>query len=207
MARYRKVDCRVWNDEKFRVLSDDAKLVWLFLLTHPYMTPIGGMRATIPGLASELGWTERRFRKAFQEAFRKGMPNQEQEQEQEQEHISPPSPSFCSMGDEAKASNGLSPERLIALYDEETAEELPAVEKITPARLKKAREYLRLFPDEDFWHRVFAETHRSRFLQGLAPQDGRSSPFKASFDWLLSKGKDGIENCAKTYEGRYRDGD
>ena len=78
---------------------------------------------------------------------------------------------------------------------------------MTPARLKKAREYLRAFPEEEFWLRVFAETHQSKFLRGLAEQNGRSRPFKASLDWLLSKGKnDGTENCAKTYEGRYRDG-
>jgi hypothetical protein len=31
------------------------------------------MRSTIQGLASEIGWTEKAFAKAFQEAFRKGM--------------------------------------------------------------------------------------------------------------------------------------
>lgn len=67
MARYRKIDIRIWNDERFGRLSDDAKLVFLFLLTHPHMTSLGAMRATLPGLAAELGWITERFQKAFNE--------------------------------------------------------------------------------------------------------------------------------------------
>lgn len=73
MARYRKIDPRIWNDEKFRALSDNGKLVFLMLLTHPQMTAIGAMRATMPGLAAELGWELEAFREAFREAFAKGM--------------------------------------------------------------------------------------------------------------------------------------
>jgi len=73
MARYRKIDPRIWNDEKFRTLSDDGKLVFLFLLTHPFMTSLGAMRATLSGLGTELGWSPERFAKGFQEPFSKGM--------------------------------------------------------------------------------------------------------------------------------------
>ncbi|MDD2701578.1 MAG: hypothetical protein PHH36_10100 [Sideroxydans sp.] len=73
MARYRKIDPRIWNDEKFRGMSDASKLGFLFLLTHPHMTSLGAMRATIAGLAEELGWTTEAFREAFGEALRKGM--------------------------------------------------------------------------------------------------------------------------------------
>lgn len=47
MARYRKIDSRIWNDAKFRELSDNGKLVFLMLLTHPSMTSLGAMRATV----------------------------------------------------------------------------------------------------------------------------------------------------------------
>ena len=73
MSRYRKIDPRIWNDEKFRGLSDGAKLVFFMLLTHPNMTALGAMRATLSGLAEELGWLPEDFRKAFQEACAKGM--------------------------------------------------------------------------------------------------------------------------------------
>ncbi len=73
MARYRKVDPRIWNDAKFRSLSDGGKLAFFFLLTHPHMTAIGAMRASVPGLAAEIGWSYEDFRKAFLEATIKGM--------------------------------------------------------------------------------------------------------------------------------------
>jgi hypothetical protein len=73
MAKYRKIDPRIWNDAKFMALSDNGKLTFLFLLTHPHMTALGAMRATIPGLAAELGWSEEAFREAFQEVLAKGI--------------------------------------------------------------------------------------------------------------------------------------
>lgn len=73
MARYRKVDPRIWNDEKFLSLSDDGQLLFLFLLTHPHMTSLGAMRATIAGLAEERRWTTQRLSKAFLEISKKGL--------------------------------------------------------------------------------------------------------------------------------------
>ncbi len=79
MARYRKIDPRIWNDAKFRALSDQGKLAFLFLLTHPHMTSLGAMRATPGGLAEELGWSPEAFREAFREAFAKGMAEHDEE--------------------------------------------------------------------------------------------------------------------------------
>jgi hypothetical protein len=73
MSRYRKVDPRIWNDEKFRELGDSAKLVFFMLLTHPNMTALGAMRGTISGLAEELGWESEAFREAFAEVLSKAM--------------------------------------------------------------------------------------------------------------------------------------
>lgn len=79
MGRYRKIDTRIWNDAKFRNLSDRAKLAFFFLLTHPHMTSLGAMRATVPGLAMEIGWPEKAFREAFREALAKGMAKHDEE--------------------------------------------------------------------------------------------------------------------------------
>lgn len=73
MSRYRKVDPRIWNDAKFRDLSNNGKLVFFMLLTHPSMTAFGAMRASIPGLAAEMGWQLEAFREAFREALSKAM--------------------------------------------------------------------------------------------------------------------------------------
>lgn len=73
MAKYRKIDTRIWNDAKFRTLSSDAKLIFLFVLTHPAMTSLGAMRATIPGMAAELGTLSKGFAEGFGELIRKGL--------------------------------------------------------------------------------------------------------------------------------------
>jgi hypothetical protein len=73
MARYRKIDPRIWNDEKFRRFSDDGKLGFLFVLTHPAMTAVGAMRGTEAGLAAELGWTLERTADAMSGAIAEGM--------------------------------------------------------------------------------------------------------------------------------------
>lgn len=73
MAKYRKVDPRIWNDEKFRSMSDAAQLVFLFVMTHPHQTSLGAFRAAIDGLAAEKKMEAKAFRKAFQEASGKGM--------------------------------------------------------------------------------------------------------------------------------------
>ena len=73
MARYRKIDTRIWNDAKFNALSEKGKLVFFYELTHPNLTMLGAMRATIPGLAAELGMPTEPFAEAFREALTKGM--------------------------------------------------------------------------------------------------------------------------------------
>lgn len=73
MGVYRTIDTRIWNDGKFRKLSDKGKLVWFLLLTHPNQTPLGAFRATIEGLAAELGMDPKGFREGFAEAFAEGM--------------------------------------------------------------------------------------------------------------------------------------
>jgi hypothetical protein len=73
VVRYRKIETRIWNDRKFRSLSDDGKLVFLFTLTHPGLTSLGAMRATEVGLAAELGWPQERFAKGFRECSDNGL--------------------------------------------------------------------------------------------------------------------------------------
>jgi hypothetical protein len=73
MAHYRKIDVRVWNDAKFISLSNSAKLIFLFLITHPQMTALGAMRATPQGLAAELQMDPEGFREAFAEALAQGI--------------------------------------------------------------------------------------------------------------------------------------
>jgi hypothetical protein len=75
--RYRKIEVRIWGDDKFRALSPLApsgQALWLYLLTGPHTGPIPGIfRSGRAAMAEELDWTLEDFDKAFQEAFRQGI--------------------------------------------------------------------------------------------------------------------------------------
>lgn len=43
MARYKKIDVRIWNDAKFNALNLDARLIFLFMLTSPQTTMVGAV--------------------------------------------------------------------------------------------------------------------------------------------------------------------
>ncbi len=74
MATYRPVDTRIWSDRKFLSLSDDGRILWLFLLTTSFHKSIPGVIvAGEAALAEDLGWIPERFRKGFAELFAKGM--------------------------------------------------------------------------------------------------------------------------------------
>ena len=108
---------------------------------------------------------------------------------------------------ELPVAGKLSATALIERYNSETPDSCPSVDKITPARIKKAEQYLKIFPDESFWTDVFKEYHKSKFLSCMLPAKEGHVGFKPDFDWLLSKGKaDQIENVVKVYEGKYRNG-
>jgi len=67
MAQYRKIDVRIWNDKKFRSMSDNGKFLFIFLLTHPNLTCLGAMKAINLALGIEIGWQKKRFTLAFNE--------------------------------------------------------------------------------------------------------------------------------------------
>ncbi len=72
MSRYHNIHCRIWNDDKFPFTSDDCQLCFFHLLTTPISTQFGLFKTSIPALAAEKRWPEKRYLKAFQEALEKG---------------------------------------------------------------------------------------------------------------------------------------
>jgi hypothetical protein len=77
MARYSKIDRRIWHDEKFRGLSAPGpcgQSLWIYLLTNPNVGPIPGLySAGAAMLAEALGWSIEAFRESFQELSREGL--------------------------------------------------------------------------------------------------------------------------------------
>jgi len=77
MARYRKIDIRVWGDQKFRALSPIPPCgqgLWFYLLTGRETGIIPGLLvAGQAAIAESLGWQPKAFYEAFHEVLREGL--------------------------------------------------------------------------------------------------------------------------------------
>lgn len=73
MARYRKIDPRIWNDAKFSSLSNDAKLLFIYLLTSPQTQMIGAVPMRAESVAAELGFDMKRYGIGYQELYKSGI--------------------------------------------------------------------------------------------------------------------------------------
>jgi hypothetical protein len=71
--RFRKVSTQIWYDKKFLALSNEAKLIWFLLLSHPAMTSLGAMHGSQAGLAPYLRLSEKKFSKYFKEIIESEM--------------------------------------------------------------------------------------------------------------------------------------
>ena len=72
---FTKIDELVWTDEKFKTLSDDGKLLFLFALSCPHRNILGLYVLPIPYGAYDLGWDVKRFSKGLRELLEKGFIN------------------------------------------------------------------------------------------------------------------------------------
>lgn len=72
-GKWRKVSVRIWQDAKFKALSTRGMLVYINVITHPYMTSIGVMSCTFEGLAASLGMTRESYSAAIHESIESGM--------------------------------------------------------------------------------------------------------------------------------------
>lgn len=97
------------------------------------------------------------------------------------------------------------PEDLVALYNSQAPDNVAAVEELSEKRREKAKKALRQFPLEAWWQEVFVQYRRSKFLRGVTPPREGHTSFRPDFDWLLSTGKNGVENYVKVHDGMYAD--
>ena len=67
MSEYSKIQKRIWNSRTFHHLSEDAKFLWFYILTCPHSNMLG-LYVLKPGYVHEdLGWSNQRFSKSFNE--------------------------------------------------------------------------------------------------------------------------------------------
>lgn len=72
-SRYIRVANKFWQDEKVRKLSDDAKMLYLYVLTSPHSNMAGYYVLPKPYVAYDLKWLPERLDKAFAELLRTGL--------------------------------------------------------------------------------------------------------------------------------------
>ncbi len=73
MREYSKISPRLWLDQKFRTLSDDAKMAFVWALTCPAQNSTGAFRGNELTLAAECGWSTERARTALEGVAAVGM--------------------------------------------------------------------------------------------------------------------------------------
>ena len=72
-ARYIRVATKIWTDEKTKPLSDDGKLLYLYILSSPHSNMAGYYVLPKPYVCYDLGWTPQRLGKPFGELLANGL--------------------------------------------------------------------------------------------------------------------------------------
>jgi len=72
-SRYSKVFVKIWHSKDFRTLSEEGKMLFLYLLTSPHRNMGGFYYLPLPYLCFDVGLDEERVSKAFEELTDKDM--------------------------------------------------------------------------------------------------------------------------------------
>jgi len=64
---FTKIDQLIWKDSKYKLLSDDGKFLFLYVLSCPHRNMLGFYFLPIPYGAFDLGWNSERFTKGLEE--------------------------------------------------------------------------------------------------------------------------------------------
>jgi len=75
MRDYGKVHTSFWSSDTIRALSDDGRMLALYLMTSPHTTLTGTFRLPDGYASEDLGWTPARVAKGFGELFANGFAN------------------------------------------------------------------------------------------------------------------------------------
>jgi hypothetical protein len=73
MSRYRKVDSRIWVDEKFRDLTRDGREFFIYLLTSPHSTAWGAYVLDNLYIIADLRTTQKRVNESWREVLKSKM--------------------------------------------------------------------------------------------------------------------------------------
>lgn len=71
--RYIRIASKIWQDDKFRAISDEAKLLYLYILTSQHSNMIGYYLLPKPYVAYDLKWLPEQLNKRFSELLQIGL--------------------------------------------------------------------------------------------------------------------------------------
>jgi len=72
-SRYSKVFVKIWHSKDFRMLSEEGKMLFLYLLTSPHRNMGGFYYLPFPYLCFDIGLDENKVARAFEELEDRGM--------------------------------------------------------------------------------------------------------------------------------------
>ena len=73
MSRYRKIDTKIWTDEKFRQLTNDSKYFFVYLLTSPHSTAWGAYVLDDLYIQADLGYSPAKIKTCWEEIVKSNM--------------------------------------------------------------------------------------------------------------------------------------
>lgn len=71
--RYQKIEVLIWNDEKFINLSQEARYLFLYILSSPHSNAIGLYVLPKAYICEDLRWSNKQLEKPFSELLSKGI--------------------------------------------------------------------------------------------------------------------------------------
>ena len=71
--RYQRIHSQIWSDEKFRVLSQDAKYLFIYILTNPHSNGIGIYYLPKQYIECDLEWSAKQLAIPFEELLNSGL--------------------------------------------------------------------------------------------------------------------------------------
>lgn len=70
---FRKIETRLWHDEKVRAMTSDTKLLWLYMLTGPQSNSLGCYVISKATMADDLDWPLPKLERTFSELLAKNL--------------------------------------------------------------------------------------------------------------------------------------
>jgi hypothetical protein len=61
MRQTATINTKIWSNARFRVISDEVKLLYFYVLTHPNLSDLGTLPGEVMRDTTDLGWPTKTF--------------------------------------------------------------------------------------------------------------------------------------------------